>query len=139
MPDRAPAGGEHDRVRLHVLADPPGEIEIAQLVGGRRALGHDLGGGRRGGVAIARLHQEAARDAAQLDARPARLGRDVADEQPQVLARREDRQRLGLEGGRDHALEEGLLISRASSPSTARFTATMPPNADTGSVSRARR
>ena len=29
---RAAAGGEHDGVRLDVLADAPGEVEIAQLV-----------------------------------------------------------------------------------------------------------
>ena len=39
------ARGEDDRVRLDVLHDAPGEVERAQLVGGRRALRHDAAPG----------------------------------------------------------------------------------------------
>ena len=34
--DRLPVLHEHDRVRLHVPADPPRQLEVRPLLGGRR-------------------------------------------------------------------------------------------------------
>src|SRR5262249_17410561 len=85
----------------------PGEVERGQLVGRGRALRDDLRLVGGDDTAIAGLDQDAARDGAD---RPAgdllveRPGR----EQPEVLLLAEDLARGIVEGGRDHALEEGL-------------------------------
>ena len=75
-------------------------------VGARLEATLRVGGGGR--VAIARLDQEAARHAAQLDGARRRRGAISRGQQAQVLLGRQQRQRLGRERRRDHALEEGL-------------------------------
>ena len=107
-PERAPVAGEHDRVRLDVLGDAPREVEIAQLGGGRRRFeatcpSAAAGGSRRAsgpGSRPTTLRSSTAPAASPADS--------PASEQAQVLLRRQQRERFGREGRRDHALEEGL-------------------------------
>jgi hypothetical protein len=107
---------EHDRVRLDVLADAPGEVEVAQLLGRGRALRHDLGAPRRGRVASRVCTSSRPRRCALERARARR--RDVARQQAQVLLRGQRRQRLGAYAGAITHSRNVSLISRASSPST---------------------
>ena len=59
------AVAKHDRVRLDVLHDPPGEGERAQLVGGRAPLGHAPAPRATSSIgAVGVLHEQAADDAA---------------------------------------------------------------------------
>ena len=110
---RPAPGAEHDGVRLDVLGDPPGEIQIRELGRRRRALGHHLrlDGGRR--LHVAALHQQATRHAAQVERASARAlaigsGHEIIRQQPQVLLAGQDLQCLRRIAGRDHAFEEGL-------------------------------
>ncbi len=92
---------------LTCLQTRQAKSQIAQLGGRGRALGDDLGVGRRRRVAIARLDQEAARHAAQLDGARRVAGRSRR-EQAEVLLGRQQHQRLRRERRRDDALEERL-------------------------------
>jgi hypothetical protein len=101
--------GEDDGVRLDVFADAPGEVEIVQLGLGGGALADDAPravlAARRG---VALLHDEAARDALEVEpGRRTGVG-GAGGEQAQVLLGPQDGERLVVEGGGDDALEKGL-------------------------------
>ena len=66
-PDRRAPASEHDGVRAHVLADPPGEQQVLPLGLGGGAGGDDRHVLARGHHDIALLDQQAARDLAQLE------------------------------------------------------------------------
>ena len=106
---RAAAGDEHDRVRLDVLADAPREVEVAQLLGRRRRASTRPCAAAAAAVSRSRVCTRKPPATLRSSSAPGALGRDVADQQAQVLARREHRQRVRLERRRDHALEERLL------------------------------
>ena len=57
-----------DGVRLHVLGDPPGDLEVGHFGGSRRAPGDDLEACLIEPAAVAVLHQQAARDGAHRQA-----------------------------------------------------------------------
>ena len=58
---------EHDRVRLHVPADAPRELEVAPLLGGGRDLRDDAPVVARRREVVGVLHEEAARDLAEVE------------------------------------------------------------------------
>src|SRR5690606_10963801 len=93
--DRGAAGGEQDRVRLDGAARAPGELEVGEglLVGGGTRGELPLQGGAE--LPVDRLHEQSARDAAELRLPVAESLGEF--EQPQVGLAREHLERAGLE------------------------------------------
>ena len=137
--DRPRSLGQHDGVRLHVLRHRPGELERLELGLGRARAwsppcrAHLARAGR-----VARLHDEAAAHALVLQR---------ADRRGEPGTRREQAAGSSWRAARSSARRENegaTMHSRnvsastcAVATSTSRFSATMPPKADTGSASRA--
>ena len=74
-----------DGVRLDVLGDAEGELQIGQFAARRRALGDDLQVHVVDDGVVAGLHQQAAGDGAHGEARRARIGQAAGEQQAQVL------------------------------------------------------
>ena len=112
---------------------------------GRRAAGRAGPGRRVVGADVRRGDEHRAAGGPDRAGRLGGVGRDgsseassLVDQHPQVRLRREDLERLGVEGGRDDDLEEDRgQAPRRPARSTSRVSATTPPNALTGSASRA--
>ena len=100
--------GIDDGVRLDVLGDAEGKPQIVELGRGRRALGHGLELHLVDRGVVARLHQQAAGDRLHREALGARIGQAAGQQQPQVLLRRDDRDRLVAGVRRDDHLGENL-------------------------------
>ncbi len=126
---------QHDRVRLHVLADLPGEIERAKLGLRRRTLRQHPARAHVERAEIAVLHEHAADHLLHVEAVRPILGERHL-QQPHVLLRREDLLGLGAERRRDHDLEEDVLHRFGSLAVDSRLVPTMPPKIDTGSQAR---
>ena len=126
--DELPAPGQHDRVRLDRLADPPGEPERRPLLGASAARRVATCPG--GGVGLHRvpvLDEQAALDPAQVEARRGggvRADRRLQVEQADaVLPGRlggQEPERVGLEAGGEDRLDEPARRRRAARPSRGR-------------------
>ena len=88
--------GVDDGVRLDVLGDREGELQVGQLLRRRLPLGDDLQLEVLDHGVVARLHEEAAGDRAEGEAGRARIGQAAGGQQAQVLLLGEDG--LGLVG-----------------------------------------
>ena len=100
--------GIDDGVRLDVLADAEGELQILELRRGRRPLGHHL---QIHGVdhrIVARLHQEAAGHRLGGEAGRARVGQAAGDQEAEVLLGGEHRDGVVVRLRRDDHLGEDL-------------------------------
>ena len=84
--DRGEVAREHDRVRADVLADLPGEQQLAPLGLGRAALGDDLHLGAILEVGVAILDEHPADDLAQLGIDHVRGAALAVVEDPQCSA-----------------------------------------------------
>ena len=133
--DRRPVLGVDDRVGFDVLGDAKREFQIGELLrSSARAWSPPSASCRR----RRRCRGPATRKppATVRSARPgsARIGQAAGQEQPQVLLRRDQRDGLLVGVGRDDDLGEDLDDSSPRlAASSRRFSATMPPKADTGS------
>ena len=132
--DRGAVLGVDDGVRLDVLGDLEGELQVGQLLRRRLPLGHDLQLEVVDHGVVARLHEEAAGERAEGEPVRARIGQAAGGQQAQVLLRGEDG--LGLGAWRPGAMTTSVkmpVISRAVAASIGPLSAMMPPKALTGS------
>ncbi len=136
--DRLAVLDQHDRVRLHVPAQTPRELEVAPLLGGRCDLGDDAPVVARRREVMGVLHEEAARDLPEVASFRRGCGRFEDASVLALLLQRLDRARLvagrnhdvGLRAGdhafdgrvvdgtvqRDDAAERGLLVALERAP-----------------------
>ena len=125
-----------DRVRLDVLADPPGKEQRPHLLRGRLALGDDLQLGLADAQAIRILHQQAARD---LLAGPSASPPASISISRRFFFAAKRSSASGVNDGATIASTNSFAISSAAAASTSRLIPITPPKADTGSASSARR
>ncbi len=138
IPDRLAVFHEHDRVRLHVPADAPRELEVAPLFGRRRNLGHHAPVVARRREVVRVLDEEAAGDLAEVQGFFAGQ-RGLEDARVLALAaQRLDRARLRSPGAITRSACGPATIRSTVAVSIGRFNATIPPNAERSSHSSAR-
>ena len=125
-PDRLQVLGEDDRVRGDVLADAPGEEQVAPR-GLRGSAADDLHALAVGDVPVAILKQEAAEDALQVAL--ARLDRAALEVVQDARAGLLDERLDGglVVAGREEHLDELLRQTGAEAALTGRFRTTTPP------------
>ena len=139
MPRVRPPGREDDGVGLDVLADAPGEVEIAQLLGvGARFVTTFAAGG--GGRVASRVWTRKPPATLRSSSAPGRArGAMSQTSRRRFFLPRAVCSASGVEDGAiTHSRNVSLELARQLAVD-GRLTATMPPNAETGSVSRARR
>ena len=105
--ERAFLAGVDDGVGLHVADDAPAEEHRGHLVGGGRALGHDLEVAGVDGLLVAVLDEHAADDGADF-AEGVGAEADLGAHEAEILLLAEDREGVGVELRRDDDLGEDL-------------------------------
>jgi len=91
-----------------VLSRGEGEDQVGELLLGRLSPGDDLERAVSGHAIVARLHQEAARQRAEREARRFRVGQASGQKQPQILLPGDDGLRFVAGVGRDDDFGEDL-------------------------------